>query len=77
MGQLDAYQYTQMSGRAGRTGQDSVGDAYLVVREDEKNIGYALMKNELKSVESCLVDPDNMAHALMNAMASNLVTTYV
>jgi len=51
---LDSQTYRQMIGRAGRMGQDTAGESFLICNKAEGSIGKKLVGAELKPIDSCL-----------------------
>lgn len=49
---LDVSHYRQMSGRAGRAGQSTYGESYLVVKPEKLNIALNLVNGKLPDVKS-------------------------
>ena len=74
---LDAANYRQMRGRAGRAGIDTHGESFLLVlqKSTEKSLA-ALMHAESAPVESCLTqDKCGMKRAMLEVVASGAVTS--
>ncbi|KAG7674872.1 hypothetical protein KSW81_002382 [Nannochloris sp. 'desiccata'] len=72
---LDAANYRQMRGRAGRAGIDTHGESFLLVlqKSTEKSLA-ALMHAESAPVESCLTqDKCGMKRAMLEVVASGAV----
>lgn len=51
---MDALTYKQMIGRAGRTGQDTLGESILICGAGERKSGELLFTATLKPLKSCL-----------------------
>lgn len=51
---LDPLDYKQMSGRAGRTGKDTVGESILICDKTNSKTGEKLIAAKLKPLASCL-----------------------
>jgi DNA polymerase theta len=88
--ELDAIKYRQMSGRAGRAGQDDSGESILVIpkyptgQKKPKNYYFTLamdlMNSGLPSLKSCLTDQGGgtgMKRILLEAIAAGIVQTSV
>ncbi|XP_075971433.1 DNA polymerase theta isoform X2 [Anticarsia gemmatalis] len=67
--------YKQMIGRAGRMGKDSKGESVLICTEAEKKIGFALMMGTLDPVKSCIESEDKYMRAVLEMIASQVVST--
>ncbi|XP_059056715.1 DNA polymerase theta-like [Achroia grisella] len=67
--------YKQMIGRAGRMGRDTKGESILICTEAEKNIGFELMMGALDPVLSCIDTEDKYMRAVLEMIASQVVST--
>ncbi|KAM3960995.1 DNA polymerase theta [Aphomia sociella] len=67
--------YKQMIGRAGRMGRDSKGESILICTEAEKKIGFELMMGALDSVQSCIETEDKFMRAVLEMIASQVIST--
>jgi replicative superfamily II helicase len=54
---LNVVQYKQMCGRAGRAGQSTSGDSYLLVKAVEKDIALTLANQQMPNIVSQM-NPD-------------------
>lgn len=67
--------YKQMIGRAGRMGKDTKGESILICTEAEKKIGLDLMMGALDPVKSCIESEDKFMRAVLEMIASQVVST--
>lgn len=67
--------YKQMIGRAGRMGKDTKGESILICTEAEKKIGFDLMMGALDPVKSCIEREDKYMRAVLEMIASQVVST--
>ncbi|KAL7748703.1 hypothetical protein RI367_005856 [Sorochytrium milnesiophthora] len=73
---LQTAHYKQMKGRAGRKGQDTMGESVLLCRDTEFNKVKELVHAELEPVRSCLVaDRRGMKRALLEVIAAGVVSS--
>ncbi|XP_034941066.1 DNA polymerase theta [Chelonus insularis] len=72
---IDILTYKQMIGRAGRMGRDTAGESILVCKPHERNAVIALLKSDLKPIESCLEGARPLVRALLEAVASEVAYT--
>ncbi|XP_053675259.1 DNA polymerase theta [Anopheles nili] len=74
---MSSLTYRQMIGRAGRTGQDTLGESVLICSPAEEKIGRELIGAELPSLNSCL-DSEHYTHlkrAVLEIIASGSAST--
>ena len=71
---LDPPSYRQMRGRAGRKGQDVLGESILMCKEYERAKVMGLVKEPLPPVHSCLsADRRGLKRALLEVIVNRLV----
>ncbi|KAJ1551192.1 hypothetical protein HK096_002610, partial [Nowakowskiella sp. JEL0078] len=73
---LDTSSYKQMKGRAGRKGQDTVGESILLCTEREAQMVKSLVQSDLEPVISCLTaDQKGMKRALLEIIVNGVAST--
>ena len=81
---IDIRMYHQMCGRAGRKGKDEAGESILVCKDQEKQIGFNVIKGKIPKVESCLfISPEDnetltssLKRLILEAIGNGLVSTF-
>ncbi|XP_066246026.1 DNA polymerase theta-like [Euwallacea similis] len=64
-----------MIGRAGRLGQDTEGESILVCQKDDYTIAKQLLTAELPAVSSCLRTSGKLKRAILEVIASGVVSS--
>ncbi|KAJ3127313.1 hypothetical protein HK098_006492 [Nowakowskiella sp. JEL0407] len=73
---LDASSYKQMKGRAGRKGQDTMGESILICQEKDAKFVRELVESELEPVLSCLTaDRKGMKRALLEVIVNGVASS--
>jgi len=62
---LDSMRYKQMSGRAGRTGLESMGESYLMIKSTQWALAKSVMLAPLPQLTSCLL---SAGHGILRRM---------
>ncbi|XP_078428981.1 MUS308 and mammalian DNA polymerase-like protein isoform X2 [Wolffia australiana] len=73
---IDGTRYKQMSGRAGRTGIDALGESILICQDQELKRVKCMLNDSCPSLQSCLTEGKNgMTHAILEVVAGGIVQT--
>lgn len=72
---IDCLTYKQMIGRAGRMGIDTEGESILICQKKDEKILKDITKLNLHPIESCLESDGKLKRALLEVIASGVVST--
>ncbi|GJQ84592.1 putative DNA-directed DNA polymerase [Trypoxylus dichotomus] len=72
---IDTLTYRQMIGRAGRMGKDVAGESLLICQKNDYKIAKELMSARLEPIESCLGGSGKLKRAILEVIASGVVST--
>ncbi|KRT83324.1 hypothetical protein AMK59_4695, partial [Oryctes borbonicus] len=72
---IDTLTYRQMIGRAGRMGKDTAGESLLICQKNDYKIAKELMSARLEPIESCLSGSGKLKRAILEVIASGVVST--
>ncbi|XP_062018737.1 helicase and polymerase-containing protein TEBICHI isoform X1 [Rosa rugosa] len=73
---IDGTRYSQMAGRAGRTGIDTKGESVLICKPEEIKRIMGVLNESCLPLRSCLSeDMNGMTHAILEVVAGGIVQT--